>query len=108
MCDVYVESNDSVIFAWHGCTYEFRVAFNAMGVPLAEENGRFRLLPEEHRLLSQQENVDFVKGIFGAHVLKDAFVNLRISEEAEAAVGNAVACFLAALKNRPNIFVDVF
>ena len=67
-------------------TYEFRTAFNALGIFLVQENGRFRLLPEEYRLLSQQENVDFVSGIFGADVPKDAFVNLRIAEEAEAAV----------------------
>ena len=55
---------------------EFRSDFNCLGVPLPEEEGRFRLLPEANRLLSQLENVDFVNGIFGAHVLKDAFVNL--------------------------------
>ena len=79
-----------------------------MGIPLAEESNRFRLLPEEYRLLSQQENVEFVNGIFGANVLKDAFVNLRITDEAIAADGNAVARFLADLKSRPNIFLDVF
>ena len=52
--------------------------------------------------------MDFVNGIFGAHVLKDAFVNLRIAEEAETAHGSVVARFLTALKGRPNIFVDAF
>ena len=52
--------------------------------------------------------MDFVNGIFGAHVLKDVFVNLRISDEADAAAGSAVASFLAALKNLPNIFVDAW
>ena len=79
-----------------------------MGIPLAEENDCFRLLAEEDRLLCRQKNVDFVNGIFGAHVLKDAFVNLRVAEEAEAAVGSAVARFLIARKSRPNIFVDAF
>ena len=46
--------------------------------------------------------------IFGAHVLKDAFVNLRIAEKAEAADGSAVARFFEVLKGRPNIFVDAF
>ena len=85
---------------------EFRSDFNSLGVPLPEEEGRFRLLPEANRVLSQLENVDFVNGIFGAHVLKDAFVNLRISDEGDAAAGNAIASFLAVLKSRPNIFVD--
>ena len=58
MCDVHVESNDSAIIAWHGRTYEFRTAFNVMGIPLAEESNRFRLLPEEYRLLSQPGDVD--------------------------------------------------
>ena len=53
-------------------------------------------------------NVDFVNGIFGAHVLKDAFVNLRISDEQDAAAGSAVASFLGVLKNRPNIFVHAW
>jgi len=52
--------------------------------------------------------VDFVNGIFGAHVLKDAFVNLRISDEKDAAAGSAVASFLGVLKSRPNIFVDAW
>ena len=59
-------------------------------------------------MLSQPENVDFVNGIFGAHVLKDAFVNLRISDERDAAAGSAVAFFLRVLKSRPNIFVDAW
>ena len=108
MCDVQVESDESAIFAWHGRTLEFRLDFNALGVPLSEGEGRFRLLPEANRLLSQQENVDLVNGIFGAHVLKVAFVNLRISDEADAAAGSAVASFLAALKRRPNILVDAW
>ena len=108
MCDVQVGSDESAIFARHGRTLEFRSDFNALGVPLSEEEGRFRLLPEANRLLSQQENVDFVNGIFGAHVLKDAFVNLRISDEADAAAGSAVASFLTALKSWPNIFVDAW
>ena len=103
MCDVQVESDESAVFAWHGRTYEFRSDLNAMSVPLAEEEGRFRVLPEANRLLSQPDNVDFVNGIFGAHVLKDAFVNLRISDEGDAAAGSAVASFLA-----PNIFVDAW
>ena len=108
MCDIHVESDESAIFAWHGRTWEFRSEFNSLGVPLCEEEGRFRLLPEANRLLSQPENVDFVNGIFGAHVLKDAFVNLRISDEGDAAAGSAVASFLAVLKSRPNIFVDAW
>ena len=52
--------------------------------------------------------MDFVNGIFGAHVLEDAFVNLRISDEGGAAAGSAVASFLAVLKNRRNIFVDAW
>ena len=95
-------------FAWHGRTWEFRSDFNSLGVSLCEEEGRFRLLPEANRLLSQPENVDFVNGIFGAHVLKDAFVNLRISDEGDAAAGSAVASCLAVLKSRPNIFVDAW
>ena len=59
-------------------------------------------------MLSQQENVEFVNGILGANVLKDAFVNLRITDEALAADGRAVVRFLADLKNRPNIFVDAW
>ena len=106
MCDVHVESNDSAIIAWHGRTYEFRAAFNVMGIPLAEESNRFCLLPEEYKLLCQQENVEFVNGIFGANVLKDAFVNLRITDEAIAADGNAVARFFADLKTWRNIFAD--
>ena len=79
-----------------------------MGIPLGPENNHFRLLPQEYRLLPQRKNVDFVNGNFGAHVLKDAFVNLRIAEEAEAADGSAVARFLKTLNNRHNIFVDAF
>ena len=52
--------------------------------------------------------MEFVNGIFGAYVLKDAPVNLRITVEAEAADGSAVARFLTALKNRPNYFADAF
>ena len=63
---------------------------------------------KQNRLLSQQENVDLVNRIFGAHVLKDAFVNLRISDEADAAAVSDVASVLAALKNRPNMFVDAW
>ena len=59
-------------------------------------------------LLSLPEHVDFVNGIFGAHVLKDAFVNLRITDEAIAADGSAVAGVLADRKSRPSIFVDAF
>ena len=70
-------------------------------------SGCFRLLQEAYRLLSH-ENMDFVKGIFGAHVLKDAFVNLRIGDEADAAAGSVVASFFAAPKSRPNIFVDAW
>ena len=108
MCDVQVESGESAIFAWHGRTVEFRSEFNDLGVPLCEEAERFRLLPEANRLLSLPENVDFVNGIFGAHVLKDAFVNLRISDETDAAAGSTVASFLGVLKSRPNIFVDAW
>ena len=79
-----------------------------MGIPLAEESNRFRLLPEEYRLLSQQEKVEFVNGIFGANVLKDAFVNLRVTDEAIAADGNAVDRFLSTLKNLHNMFTDAF
>ena len=42
--------------------------------------------------------MEFVNGIFGANVLKDAFVNLRITDEAIAADGSAVVRFLADLK----------
>ena len=108
VCDVQVESDESAIFAWHGRTWEFRSEFNFLGVPLCEEEGRFRLLPEANRFLCRPENMDFVNGIFGAHVLKDAFVNLRISDEGDAAAGSAVASFLAVLKSRPNIFVDAW
>ena len=108
VCDVQVERDLSAIFAWHGRTLHFRSDFNAHGVPLCEEAERFRLLPEANRLLSLPENVDFVNGIFGAYVLKDAFVNLRISDEGDAAAGSAVASFLGVLKNRPNIFVDAW
>ena len=108
VCDVQVESGESAILAWHGRTWEFRSEFNDVGIPLCEEAKRFRLLPEANRLLSLPENVDFVNGIFGAHVLKDAFVNLRISDEKDAAAGSAVASFLGVLKSRPNIFVDAW
>ena len=107
VCDVQVESGESAIFCWHGRTWEFRSEFNDLGVPLCEEAERFRWLPEATRLLSLPENLDFVNGIFGAHVLKDAFVNLRISDEKDAA-GSAVASFLGVLKSRPNIFVDAW
>ena len=99
MCDVHVESNGSAILAWHGHTYEVRAAFNATP---------FRLLPEEYRMLCQLENVDLVNSILSAHNVKDAFVNLRVAEEVEAAVGSAVARFLSALTHPPNIFVDAF
>ena len=72
------------------------------------QEGRFWFLTEANRLVSQPDNVDFVNGILGAHVLKDAFVNLRISDEGDAAAGSAVASFLAVLKSRPNIFVDAW
>ena len=105
MCDVQVEGDESATFAWHGRSWEFRLDFNALGVPVSEAEGRFRLLPDANRLVSQQENVDF---FFGAHVLKDAFLNLRISDEGDAAAGSAVAPFLAVLKSRPNIFADAW
>ena len=61
MCDVHVDSDESAILAWHGRTWVFRWDFNALGVPLSEGEGRFRLLPDANRLLCQQENVDLVR-----------------------------------------------
>ena len=75
---------------------------------MASESNGYRLLPEEYRLLSLKTNVDFVNGIFGVHGLKEAVVNLRITDEATAADGSAADCFLADLKSRPNIFVVAF
>ena len=100
-------SDTEAIVAWEGRTYPYRQRFDAMDIP-READSDLRVLAETKRNLEDGTTTAFILRVFGAGVLRNLLVNVRVLGEVVPSDGSVAADLLTALGQQPNIYLDAF